>query len=110
MTGIAKPSPLKEEIERRGARVELMQFGDNHNFTADELKGIAARFKEMKGTRKAIITTEKDATRLQERDELPIIAKENIYVLPIKVEILEGKEKMFNQIIEDYVTENSRNR
>lgn len=110
VTGIANPTPLKEEIERRGARVELMQFGDHHNFTADELKGIAARFKEMKGTRKAIITTEKDATRLQERDELPIIAKENIYVLPIKVEILEGKEKMFNQIIEDYVTENSRNR
>lgn len=110
VTGIAKPTPLKEEIARRGAKVELLQFGDHHNFTTGELEGIASRFKEMQGTRKAIITTEKDATRLLKRNDLPMIIKENIYALPIKVEILEGKEKIFNQIIVNYVTENSRNR
>lgn len=110
VTGIAKPAPLKEEIERRGAKVELLQFGDHHNFTTAELERIASRFGEMKSSRKAIITTEKDATRLLQRSDLPQVMKENIYALPIKVEILQGEEKVFNQIIENYVTENSRNR
>ena len=87
-----------------------MQFEDHHNFTTADFESIAARFKEMKGAKKAIITTEKDATRLLQRSDLPRTVKENIYALPIKVKIIgEGEEKMFNQIIENYVTENSRN-
>ena len=110
VTGIAKPAPLRDEIERRGTKVELMQFEDHHNFTTADFESIAARFKEMKGAKKAIITTEKDATRLLQRSDLPRTVKENIYALPIKVKIIgEGEEKMFNQIIENYVTENSRN-
>ena len=109
VTGIAKPAPLKDEIERRGARVEMMRFDDHHNFTTADFEDIAARFNGLKSHTKAIITTEKDATRLLQRSDLPQIIKENIYALPIKVEILEGEEKMFNQIIENYVTENSRN-
>ena len=109
VTGIARPEALKKEIESRGAKVELLQFGDHHNFTSAELEQIATRFKEMRGASKAIITTEKDATRLLQRSNLPQVIKENIYALPIKVEFLEGEEKVFNQIIENYVTENSRN-
>lgn len=109
VTGIAKPAPLREEIERRGARVRMMQFKDHHNFTTADFESMAARFKEIGSSKKAIITTEKDATRLLQRDDLPPSIRKNIYALPIKVEILGGEEKMFNQIIEDYVTENSRN-
>ena len=109
VTGIAKPAPLREEIERRGAKVTLMQFGDHHNFTADDFKEIAECFARIDCKDKAIITTEKDATRLLDRDDLPKSIKEKIYALPIKVGIIGGEEKMFNQMIEDYVTENSRN-
>ncbi len=110
VTGIARPAPLKEEIERRGARVEMARFGDHHSFTQAELEAIATRFNGMKSSRKAIVTTEKDAARLLHRSGLPQAIKENIYALPIEVEILDGEETMFNQIIENYVAENSRNR
>ena len=53
------------------------------------------------------MTTEKDATRLLQRDDLAQNIRENIFVMPIKVEILGDEEKMFNKIIEEYVTENS---
>ena len=108
VTGIAKPEPLRAEIERRGTKVTLMQFGDHHNFSTADLDSIASRFQAIKEESKAIITTEKDATRLLQRTDLAQSVRENIYVMPIQVEILEGKEKIFNQIIEDYVTENSR--
>ena len=109
VTGIAKPSHIKKEIESRGAKVEIMKFGDHHNFTADELKEIETRFNALKSGKRLIITTEKDSTRLIGNADVPEGIKEHIYALPIEVEILDNREKEINQIIEDYVTENSRN-
>ncbi len=110
LTGIAKPAPLKAEIERRETKVTLMQFGDHHNFSTADLNTIVEKYRSIAEKKKAIITTEKDATRLLHRSDLPTEIKENIYALPIKVEILGGQEMMFNQIIEKYVTEDSRDR
>ncbi len=108
LTGIAKPEPLKKEVEKSGSAVTLMQYADHHNFTAGDIEDIAARFAKLTG-QKAILTTEKDATRLRDIDNLPQIIKESIYAIPIEVKILNNEEKMFNQIIIDYVTENTRN-
>ncbi len=109
LTGIAKPLPLKEEIERSGKNVTLMQYADHHNFTAGDIEEITTRFDELTGN-KAIFTTEKDATRLRDMKNLSQTIKENIYAIPIEIKILDNEEKMFNQIITDYVTENTRNR
>lgn len=107
VTGIAKPGPLRDEIERRGKKVNLMQFGDHHNFTTADLDSIAARFNAIGESKKVIMTTEKDATRLLQRTDLAQSVRDNIYVMPIKVEFLGGEENMFNNIIEEYVTEDS---
>ena len=107
VTGIANPLPLKAEMEERGAEVELMQYGDHHNFSTGELEDIAKRFSSSGSS--IILTTEKDATRIKQRKDLPQIIRDNIYALPIEVEILDGEEKLFNQNIYNYVTENSRN-
>ncbi len=107
LTGIAKPDPLKMELSRRGADVILMQYADHHNFSKQELENISMTFEKMKGT-KCIITTEKDASRLIGRNDIPQNIMENIFVLPIEVTFLNDEQKMFNQIISDYVTENSR--
>lgn len=110
LTGIAKPEPLKKEIERRGATVTLMQYADHHKFVPKDIEDIEKKFSRIKGE-KIIITTEKDATRLSDASvSLPQSIKENIYALPIEVKIIDGKENMFNQIIFDYVRKNSRNR
>lgn len=108
LTGIAKPLPLKAELEKQAADVTLMQFSDHHNFTQGELENIARRFKQTEGPKRIIITTEKDATRLVSRKELPEEIAANIYALPIEIEFLNAEKNMFNQIIFDYVTENSR--
>lgn len=110
LTGIAKPGPLKKEIEQQGADVTLMQYADHHNFSDKDIEAIATRYKKMSGE-KIIVTTEKDATRLLQADNLPQDIKENIWVMPIEIKIIDNdKKEMFNQIILDYVTENTRNR
>lgn len=108
LTGIAKPGPLKKEIERRGAQVTLMQYADHHNFSSGDIEKTADEFSKLSG-RKYILTTEKDATRLRQIEKMPQEIKESIYVIPIEVKIIDEKENMFNQIILDYVTKNSRN-
>ena len=109
LTGIARPEPLKKELERRGANVTLMKFPDHHHFTSAELKEIASKFESLSPQNRRIITTEKDAERIVGRNDLPSIIEENIYTIPIKVRITENEE-MFNQIIVDYVRKNQRNR
>lgn len=106
VTGIANPLPLKAEIEARGAMVELMQYGDHHNFSTADFEEMATRFAKSGST--MIVTTEKDATRMAQRSDLPQAVRDNINVLPIEVEFLDGEYKFFNNNIYNYVTEDSR--
>lgn len=107
VTGIAKPQPLKAELEERGAEVELMQYNDHHSFTTADFKDIARHFADNECT--VIVTTEKDATRIRHRQDLPQTIRDNIYALPIEVKFLDNDTEKFNENIYSYVTENSRN-
>lgn len=109
LTGIARPEPLRRELERRGAVVTLMQYGDHHDFTSEELCDVEKRFRSLPGERKIILTTEKDAERLMGHRDLPEVLKKDLLCMPIKVRIMEN-ENMFNQIILDYVRKNKRDR
>ena len=51
----------------------------------------------------------KDAERIVGRNDIPQIIKENIHSIPIRVKIIDEENK-FNQIIKDYVTENTGDR
>ena len=106
VTGIANPQPLKAEIEERGAKVELMQYADHHNFTDADFDDIVKQFRN--GGDTMIVTTEKDATRMKPHEETLRSIRDSIYVMPIEVEFLDGEEKLFNDNIYNYVTENSR--
>lgn len=108
ITGIARPKPLEEEIKRRYGKVKVMKYADHHNFTANDFKKIEQEYNSIKNDNKIIITTEKDATRIIRHADTPQVVKENTYVLPIEVDVLNEKD-LFNKIILDYVTENSRN-
>lgn len=104
VTGIARPQPLKKRLEEEGAIVTLMQYADHHNFKESEITDITNKFCNIKGKDKLIITTEKDATRLQCNKAIPDEIKKYIYVMPIEVAFIDNKENMFNQIILDYVS------
>ncbi|MBQ8336513.1 MAG: tetraacyldisaccharide 4'-kinase [Bacteroidaceae bacterium] len=108
VTGIANPQPLKREIERASSRTELAEYGDHHNFTARDFVDIERKFNALQDGNRIIVTTEKDAARISCHEDVPETLKEHIYVMPIEVEIMFNEEKLFNQILEDYVTENSR--
>lgn len=110
VTGIASPAPILEKLESCTKQVELLSFGDHHDFTHKDMQQIKEQFTKLKGERRLIVTTEKDATRLVCHRSLEEELKPFIYALPVETEILQNQQDKFNQHIIDYVRENTRNR
>lgn len=109
VSGIANPKPIIEKLLGYTSHIKEICFSDHHNFSKEDIEFIKKAFNECNSVNKFIITTEKDATRLSlYREELSDLLK-YIYILPVKVKFLMNQEKIFNQIIKDYVRENSGN-
>ena len=109
VTGIAAPGPLLQEVQRRAASVRQLAFGDHHAFSKKDLQAIERQFMQLKGERKLIVTTEKDGARLKSHPDLPQSLQPHIYMLPIRIQILQEQEQIFNQNIINYVRTHSRN-
>lgn len=107
VTGIASPALLGKEINKYTRHIKLLSFGDHHHFRNKDIKLIADEFNRLRG-KKLIITTEKDATRLMSHPLLTDDLKKHIYALPIRVDILQNQEVIFNKTILDYVRKNKR--
>lgn len=87
VTGIANPRPLIKQCRRSKARIRVMHFPDHHQFSKDDLAKIETRFNKMKGARKIIITTEKDAGRMLHNPYFPSKLRPFVFHLPIEMYI-----------------------
>lgn len=85
VSGIANPRPFIRHLRHHQAKVKVKQFPDHHNFTRKDLDALLRRFDELKGDRKLLITTEKDAVRLINNPYFPQELKECAYYLPVSV-------------------------
>jgi tetraacyldisaccharide 4'-kinase len=108
LTGIANPRALRTFARRISTRLHEIRFPDHHRFTARDIDKISARFAATNDPDTLILTTEKDAMRLQE-SALPENLINNIYYVPIRVVFLNNDQDEFNQIIRNYVRSNKRN-
>ena len=109
VTGIASAELLIKKLHEHTDYIIHMEYDDHHDFNHTELKDIKKRFESINAIDKLIITTEKDAARLSTH-ELDEVITNNLYILPIEVEFLQGQQTTFNNYITDYVNKNSRNR
>ena len=91
--GIANPKPIMNYINASAQSYDMIKYADHHIFTSTDLKDIKKQFAQIQSAGKIIITTEKDAVRLEkfknELYEFPI------YVLPIKHHFLFNEGQTF---------------
>lgn len=100
VTGIAHPEPMLDEV-RRHCKAQHLRFADHHPYSTRDIARISEAFESLAGTRKIIITTEKDAIRLNGlTGNLPI------YMLPIKVAFHPDGDMDFDKTIDSTVCEN----
>lgn len=95
-TGIANPRPMVEYIGCYTHNASVQSYPDHHNFTTQELKKLQQESEEKEAI---IITTEKDAARLNAIN-LSTILRQRCYVLPMKHTIQTGNNRYtFDQVI-----------
>ncbi|MCX6314521.1 MAG: tetraacyldisaccharide 4'-kinase [Sphingobacteriales bacterium] len=99
--GIANPRPLKDYLTARVQTYDMLRYPDHHIFSIDDLDDIRRQFDKMSHAGKIILTTEKDATRLQkfesELTHLPI------YALPIEHNFLFNEAPVFNALVTAFI-------
>lgn len=108
VTGIASPEQMKKDLKGHCKSITPLTFGDHHLFTASDVEAINMSFKMMEKPA-IIITTEKDATRLETVKGLSAEVRKHIYVQPIKISFMQNEEEKFNNNIINYVRKHQRN-
>lgn len=104
VTGIAQPESLLALAKSRYGFVHHLAYKDHHYFTRDDVDEMKAAFDNLPGQHKLVLTTEKDAARLQLIRDLLEPLQWPIYVQAIGVEILFNQQDKFNELIQQYLT------
>lgn len=86
VVAIAQTESLRRYLEEQGATLHWQRYPDHHSFTTNDLEHIQQLFGKASPQPTIILTTEKDAQRLDLHQRQ--LADLPIYVLPIEVEWL----------------------
>lgn len=87
LSGIARPESFERLVAEQGARIEIRRrYPDHHWFDQAELDAFIERCANR--AIDMIVTTEKDAVRLQKPEDIEV----PVYFLRISIDILQGRE------------------
>ncbi len=92
LTGVANPRGFIRYFKHFPFKVKVDHYPDHHDFSRRDISEIEETFSKLKGARKIIVTTEKDAVRLADSDCFPAELKPWIFYLPIEVRILPNSD------------------
>jgi tetraacyldisaccharide 4'-kinase len=106
VTGIANPRPLKSWLEERVHSYHYQQYPDHHIFSIDDLRDIRKKFQHLNGTDKIILTTEKDAVRLEKfQNEFDSLS---LYIIPIRHSFLFNGAEAFSATVTEFIRDFKR--
>ena len=103
VSAIANTDYLLQHLGKTVNSVQALEYSDHHIFDEDDLNTVLRRFNTMPGSRKIILTTEKDATRLELhqgflwKHDLPV------WVLPVEVEFCDNDEPEFQAEVKRFL-------
>jgi hypothetical protein len=81
---------------------------NHHDFSNEEIEKILIEFDHFDSKNKIIVSTEKDAMRLQTDEFKELLKNYPIYYLPLQVAFIDNDKALFNQFILNYVEQNTR--
>lgn len=88
VSGIANPKNLVKKLNIYPFRLKIIHFPDHHSFNKRDLENIKKAYETMKGMRKIIVTTEKDAVRMADNPYFPFSLKPYCFYLPIEMKMV----------------------
>jgi len=86
--------------------IHIFRFPDHYDYSVKDLHEIIELFSELESNNKIILTTEKDAMKIQSFPNIDEDVKNAMYYLPIEVVFTENEKDIFNTYIKNYVHNN----
>jgi len=103
LSGIANPLPFHNYMEQFASRISFFVFPDHHRYSPRDLLKIFKAFDQSDTPEKYIVTTEKDAMRLQTLNDMDDDIRKRFYYLPVEVGFSEEDEKLFQKEIVGFI-------
>lgn len=102
--GIARHRDLQQYLQSIAQNVYVRDYRDHHRFDEFDLENIRDTFNNIGPVKKVIVTTEKDAARLETFRNWFLQNKIEIFVQPVSVSFLDNDAEKFNADILQYIT------
>lgn len=103
ISAIANTDYLLGYLESQVAEVHTLEFEDHHFFTAYDMGRLKENFGRIETRRKVILTTEKDATRLELHRGFLVEQRLPIFVLPVAVKFHFDEGARFDQQVRQFL-------
>lgn len=100
---IARTDYLVNYLKEKVDQLTLLEFEDHHYFTKDDLLELKRTFEQLQGQKKIIITTEKDAMRLESHYNFLKEHQLPVFALPVQVQFHFQEGVVFDQIVKDFL-------
>ena len=105
LSAIANTSYLRKYLEPAVKNIHEMEYEDHHTFTNSDIDYIIQKYKAIPAKRKFILTTEKDATRLEPYKNVLYQNQIPVFVQPARVVFLDEDKKRFDEQVKNYLLE-----
>lgn len=100
---IAKTDYLMDWLVEQVNTVQLLEYEDHRYFTKYDMGHVKKIFENLSSKRKMILTTEKDATRLELHKKFITDNKLPIFALPVRVAFHFDQGKEFDELIKKFL-------
>jgi len=100
-TGIANSYPLQDYLKKFCNELVVLTFPDHHDFSDRDIDIINNTFNEQFAANKILVTTEKDAQRLDVSKQKNILLEHPVFYVPIHIAFHNGDEKVLKNSIQD---------
>ncbi len=97
MSGIANPDSFIMLCRQFNRPVTPLNFRDHHDYTTDDLKKLESLIDQ----NTVVLTTEKDAVKLKEKNLYSVLPSNQVFVLPIDMHVLFHEEEKFLNAIRE---------
>lgn len=106
--GIAKIDPMIDHLQKLMRDLIVTEFKDHHGFQVVDILNITNQFDNIISSKKILITTEKDAMRLNDKRLFPLLEQYPVFYLPIEIKFHQVNEEdpSFDETILSYVPKN----
>lgn len=103
ISAIANTDYLISYIEEKAASINALTYEDHHYFSDRDMQYLKKVYENSPKENTIILTTEKDAIRLELQKQYIIHNKLPIFALPVKVDLLFNEKESFDQSIKDFL-------